>query len=133
MFVPMPARSVASKRDTRRLASVTACRHPLKRSLGITKLGGAKDLNACIMLAIKWCDGAWATCFYYILRVVEPQAQMVSLDRVCLGILRGIWNTLWIVERIVWSRRHAWRHDEGLNIETADELGVTHAVLIGFN
>jgi hypothetical protein len=54
----------------------------------------------------------------------------IKLDRVRRGILRGIENTLRIVERIARSSRNAWRHDESLDIEAADELAVAHTVLI---
>ncbi len=74
------------------LASVTACRHPLKWSIRRSELAGVKNLDARVMLSIKRGDSAWATCFYHVLRVVEPEAEVINLDRVYRDVLIGISN-----------------------------------------
>ena len=55
------------------------------------------------MLPIERGDRARATCFYHVLRVVEPEAHVIDLDWVWRGVLRDLWNTLGVVERIICS------------------------------
>lgn len=72
----------ASEMLSLRLASVTACRHPIKWSVGRSELAAVKDLDARVMLSIERSDGGWAIFFYHVLRVVEPEAHVINLDRV---------------------------------------------------
>src|ERR1700730_2764302 len=112
---------------------VTACRDPLQRPVGVGKLAGVQALDASVMLPVKRSDSARAASFFHVLWIVKPQAQVINLNRVCRGILRGVGNTLGIMERIAWSGRNAWRNNERLNIEAADEFAVAHTVLVGVN
>src|ERR1700736_5044120 len=85
------------------------------------------------MLPVKRSDRGRAARFHDILRIVEPQAQMISLNRVRHRILKGVWNTIRIVKRIARSRSHAWRHDEGFDTESADELTVAYTIFISLD
>jgi hypothetical protein len=116
-----------------RLSLVPACRNPPKWPVGVSELSGVKDLETRIVLSVEGCDDVWATCFYHVLWVVEPEAEMIELDRVCCGVVRCIRGTPWVVERVVWSGSNAGRHDERFNIETADELAVAFTVPVGLD
>jgi hypothetical protein len=86
----VPARqSLASEILPQHPASVTACRNVDQRSSEIRKFAGIEDLDTRVMLPVEGGDDAWAACFYRVLRVVEPQAQVINLDRARRAELRA--------------------------------------------
>ena len=51
---------------------------------------GIEHLNASIVLAVEWSNGARTASLCCVLRVVKPQTQVVKLDRISRGIRRGV-------------------------------------------
>ena len=78
----------------------------------------AEHLEACRMVTVEPC-GYGRTTRRHIQRRVEPQAQMIRVNRLRRRILTGIGERRLIVD----DRRRpaALRDDEGLQVEAADE------------
>jgi hypothetical protein len=112
---------------------ITASCDPVERSIGIGELSGIQDLDTGIMLAIERSHRAGTTQFDDVRRVVEPDADVIHLNRISDGILSGVWDSIGIAERIGRRRSDALGDHEGFNAEPADELGMAHTELIGLN
>src|SRR5690242_11389426 len=59
-----------------------------KRSREIRKIAGVEHLDACGVIPIERSYGGRAACLYCILRRIEPQAQVIRVDR-CRCRIRG--------------------------------------------
>jgi len=73
------------------------------------------------VLAVEGRDTVSGPGFCGVSRRVEPQTQVVKLDRVCRGIVVRIRERLWVVEVNDRSRSDARRNDESLDTEATDE------------
>src|SRR5215472_17035498 len=97
---------------------------------------GIEHLNASVVLPVESSNGARTASILCVLRRVEPQAQMVSMDRFSCRTRRPI--RIPIGRHIVkhyrrWHVTWRLRHDEGLNIEPADEPLMANAILVGLD
>jgi hypothetical protein len=102
MFVPVPARSVASQQDAlATLALVTACRDVDQRSSEIRESAGIEHLDTRVALPVEG-GGAWGAGIRPVCRGIEPQAQVVSMDPSGHGTQRSI-------------RKRVMEHDRSLN------------------
>jgi hypothetical protein len=52
-----------------------------KWSPEILEIAGIEHLDTCVVLSVKRGHGAWAACLLGILCGVEPQTQLVNVDR----------------------------------------------------
>src|SRR6516164_3281131 len=97
-----------------------------QRSSVIREIACIEYLDASVVLPVKGSHGVWAACLNCILRVVEPQTQMVKLDRISDGIHRGIRKRR-IVEHERSVSGRCLRNDESLNAKPTDERLMTDA------
>ena len=109
-----------------------------KRSKVIREIGGLgiEHLNASVVFPVESSNGGGTASIVCVLRRVEPQAQMVSMDRFSFRARRPIRKP--IGRHIVkhyrrWHVTWGLRHNEGLDIEPSDEPAVADAVSVGLN
>ena len=103
-----------------------------KRSKVVRKIACIEYLDSSIVLPVKRSHGIFGTCLRRVLRVVEPQTQVVKLDRISDGIHRGI-RKRWVVEHERSVGGRCLRNDESLDTEPTDEPFMTDAILVGLN
>src|SRR5262249_42105752 len=102
-----------------------------KRSKVIREIGCIEYLNASMVLSIKRGHGTQGTHPHRVRGCIEPQTQVVSLDRISRRIRRSIRK--WLAVEHERSRCGARRHDKGLYAETTDEDFMTDAVAVGLD
>src|SRR5215469_18609029 len=97
---------------------------------------GIEHLNASVVLPVESSNGVRTARVLCVLRRVEPQTQMVSMDRFSFRTRRPVWKP---VGRHIVKHYRRWhvswrlRHNEGLDIEPSDELAVPDAVPVGLD
>ena len=98
----------------------------------ITEIACIEYLDTSVVLPVKGGHGIWAACINRVVRVVEPQTQVVKLDRISRGIGCRI-RKLWVVERCR-SGSGGWgRNDESLDTEPTYEPFMTDAIPVRLN
>jgi hypothetical protein len=63
----------------------------------IREIACIEYLDTSVVLPVNGGHGFWAACIKRVVRVVEPQTQVVKLDRISRGIGRGI-RKGWVIE-----------------------------------
>src|SRR5512140_1475773 len=89
------------------------------RPLVIGEVARIEHLEPRIVLSVERSNGGRASRVLGILRIVEPQPQMVLLDRVEGRVETGVRKRATEHDR---SRSAAWSDTERLNAEPADEM-----------
>ena len=97
---------------------------------------GIEHLNASVVFPVESSNGVRTVGIFCVLRRVEPQTQMVSMDRFSCRTRRPIRKP--IGRHIVkhyrrWHVTWGLRHDEGLDIEPSNEPLMADAVPVGLD
>jgi hypothetical protein len=99
----------------------------------ILKGSRVENLNAGVMLAIEGRMISRAASLLGVIRIVEPKTEVIELDGINLSaglrLRKDCGRTLENVRR----RQSLLRNDEGLSVETANEIANPIAVYIGLN
>src|SRR5262245_31412130 len=85
------------------------------------------------MVAIEPRDGAWATSRKSVLGRVEPQPEMVRMDRLGRRVRDSVRERWIVVDEGCWLPGRGLRHNERLDVESPDELLLTFALGVGLD